>query len=177
MSRKIRYLIKKNPDFFLLFTELGRSVNLKRQLAIQVFLNGKGFFVTEEILYSITAVYDQVSYAKSLCYWFSKLLGRWYHLTRTSLLWCCGSPWLFIQISNFFKLLAPGIQHWPLGYKSNALPLHHGGLPGKLKVERKQVRLGFEPGPVVWQEVTTRPHWLDGKGFILFWPKSVVTIY
>ena len=44
MSRKIRYLIKKNPDFFLLFTELGRSVNLKRQLAIQVFLNGKGFF-------------------------------------------------------------------------------------------------------------------------------------
>ena len=36
------------------------------------------------------------------------LLGRRYHLTHTSLLWFCGSPWILIQLNNFFKLLAPG---------------------------------------------------------------------
>ena len=30
-----------------------------------------------------------------------------YHLTRASLLWFCGSPWIFIQLNNFFKLPAP----------------------------------------------------------------------
>ena len=40
---------------------------------------------------------------------------RHYHLTHTSLLCFCVSQWIFIQINNFFKLPAPGIEPLTLG--------------------------------------------------------------
>jgi hypothetical protein len=60
-------------------------------------------------------------------YWLAEL-GR-YHLTHESLLWFCGSPWIFIQINNFFKLLAAGIEPLTLGLQVQHFSLHHGGLP------------------------------------------------
>ena len=124
----------------------------------QVFITffQKYFSLTEEILYSISAVSDQGSQAKPLYYWCSFLLGRRYHLTRVVCasqkyffhIGCkwemnvdqahgsthCGptstlSTWpyeqrlffimifvgIFIQINNFFKLLAPGIEPLILG--------------------------------------------------------------
>ena len=36
----------------------------------------------------------------------------------------CGSPGIFIQINNFFKLMAPGIQPLTLGLQPRGLPLY-----------------------------------------------------
>ena len=79
------------------------------------------FFVTEEILVSR---HDsrQGSLAKPL------YCRRHYHLTRLSLLWFCGSPWIFIQLNNFFKLPAPGIELLTLGLQVQCSLLTPRGL-------------------------------------------------
>ena len=80
------------------------------------------FLVTEEILVSR---HDsrQGSLAKPL-----NCRSR-YHLTRTSLLWFCGSPWIFIQLDNFFKLPPPGIEPLTLGLYIQHSPPTPRGLP------------------------------------------------
>ena len=41
----------------------------------------------------------------------------------------CGSPWIFIQINNFFKLLAPGIEPLTLGSQVQRSPPRPRGTP------------------------------------------------
>ena len=81
------------------------------------------FFLTKSVSWHDSR---QGSLAKPL-YCFSYILGRRYHLT--SLLWFCGSPWIFIQLKNFFKLPAPGIEPLTLGLQVQHSPLHHGDSP------------------------------------------------
>ena len=59
-------------------------------------------------------------------------LGNW---TKASLFYdFCGSPWIFIQINNFFKLTAPGIKPLTLGsqvQRSPPMPQPQGTPPAK----------------------------------------------
>ena len=54
---------------------------------------------------------------------------RRYRLTRTPLLWFCGSPWIFIQLNNFFKLLALGIEPLTLAIQVQCSPPTPQGIP------------------------------------------------
>ena len=80
------------------------------------------FFVTEEILVSQHNS-RQGSLAKPL------YCCRRYHLTSTSLLWFCWSPWIFIQLNNFFKFPTPGIKPLTLGLQVQHSPPTPQGLP------------------------------------------------
>ena len=80
------------------------------------------FFVTEEILVSQHNS-RQGSLAKPL------YCCRRYHLTRTSLLWFCWSPWIFIQLNNFFKFPTLGIKPLTLGLQVQHSPPTPQGLP------------------------------------------------
>ena len=46
-----------------------------------------------------------------------------------SLFWFCGSPWIFIQINNFFKLPVPGIEPLTLGLQVQRFPPTPRGTP------------------------------------------------